>query len=445
SSSLYSTIESSRPSSLYPTIESSPPFISSSSSMYPSVDMNDLVENLFPNSSSNPLPSAPPIDSFEETLITIPGAIVHLIDKHCSVELASGDLTILRIRQGVNTITVLVCVGNVIQWPLAKDAAAVKLDDSHYFFALRVPSSDGSDSGDEDFNDGSEILLNYGLTIASKGQEGLLKEFDAILEKYSSFSVQQVLEKSEALDGSVAKGVSPAEMEAGSKKEMMEEQSVAYWTTLAPNVEEYGSGMARGIAAGSGQLIKGIVWCGDVTVERLKWGDDILKRRMGKSSKSVEVSNETLERIKRVKRVTMMSEKVAIGVLSGVVKVTGFFTSSIANSKVGKKFLDLLPGEVVLASLDGFGKVCDAVEIAGKNVISTSSVVTTGLVSQRYGNQAAELTNEGLNATGHALGTAWAVFKISKAINPKSAIKPTHLAKSAIKAAAADIRSKQSR
>lgn len=50
-----------------------------------------------------------------------------------------------------------------------------------------------------------------------------------------------------------------------------------------------------------------------------------------------------------------MSEKVANGVLSGVVKVSGYFTSSVANSKVGKKFFGMLPGEIVLASLDGFG------------------------------------------------------------------------------------------
>lgn len=36
-------------------------------------------------------------------------------------------------------------------------------------------------------------------------------------------------------------------------------------------------------------------------------------------------------------------------------KVSGFFTSSVAKSKVGKKFFGLLPGEIVLASLDGFG------------------------------------------------------------------------------------------
>lgn len=61
----------------------------------------------------------------------------------------------------------------------------------------------------------------------------------------------------------------------------------------------------------------------------------------------------------------------------------------------------------------------------------------------RYGEQAGEITNEGLGAAGHAIGTAWAVFKIRKALNPKSAVKPTTLAKSAVKAAAADLRAKK--
>lgn len=58
----------------------------------------------------------------------------------------------------------------------------------------------------------------------------------------------------------------------------------------------------------------------------------------------------------RVKRVTKLTEKVALGVLSGTVKVSGFFTSSVANSKLGKKLFGLLPGQIVLASLDGFSK-----------------------------------------------------------------------------------------
>lgn len=55
----------------------------------------------------------------------------------------------------------------------------------------------------------------------------------------------------------------------------------------------------------------------------------------------------------------------------------------------------------------------------------------------RYGEQAAHVTHEGLDAAGHAIGTAWAVFKIRKALNPKSAFKPTTLAK-----AAAEVKSK---
>jgi hypothetical protein len=64
--------------------------------------------------------------------------------------------------------------------------------------------------------------------------------------------------------------------------------------------------------------------------------------------------------------------------------------------------------------------------------------------SFRYGEKAAAATNEGMDAAGHAIGTAWAVFKIRQAINPKSVLKPTSLAKSTIKARAADLRSSKS-
>ncbi|XP_042491149.1 protein EARLY-RESPONSIVE TO DEHYDRATION 7, chloroplastic-like [Macadamia integrifolia] len=450
-------------SSMYPEVGSLDPSkdlkpsSSSSSSLYPSLDMRDLVENLFPDNdesvknpnSQSPSSASAPVESVEEVLIKVQGAIVHLIDKQYSVELANGELTIVRLRQGENVVAILVRIGDEIQWPLAKDEPAVKLDDSHYFFSLRFPTGDGSDSGEDEKhgNDESENLLNYGLTIASKGQESLLKELDGILEHYSAFSVQKVSGKeaqSEVLDGSVAKAIAPSELKSEKKKEEMKERSAAYWTTLAPNVEDYSGTISKGIAAGSGQVIRGILWCGDVTVDRLKWGNEILQKRMGPATDK-EISPQTLKRIKRVKKMTKMSEKVATGVLSGVVKVSGFFTSTIVNSKAGKKFFSLLPGEIVLASLDGFNKVCDAVEVAGKNVMSTSSVVTTGLVSQRYGEKAGEATNEGLDAAGHAIGTAWAVFKIRKALNPKSSLKASSLAKSAVKAKAAEVKAKNSK
>ncbi|XP_061342182.1 protein EARLY-RESPONSIVE TO DEHYDRATION 7, chloroplastic-like [Gastrolobium bilobum] len=420
-----STSASPQKSSFYPQVDftnpdANSPFSpsSSTSTMYPSIDTNNVAtENLSSEDSNMTQP-------FEHVLVTVPGVILHLIQKDSSVHLASGDLTIASIGEGDNVVAVLARIGDQIQWPLAKDVSTVKLDESHYFFTLRVPVPQ-SDAENE-FE-----VLNYGLTVTAKGQERLLKELDDVLEKYSFLSVEKV------------EGVGGWEvLKSGEKKELVEESSAAYWTTLAPNVEDYSSSFARWIASGSGQVVRGILWCGDVTVDRLKWGNDFLKKRMQPGSQS-QISSQAMERIKRVKKLTKMSENVATGVLSGVIKVSGFFTSSVVNSTAGKKFFSLLPGEIVLATMDGFNKVCDAVEVAGRNVMSTSSVVTTGLVSHKYGEQAAQVTNEGLDAAGHAIGTAWAVFKIRKALNPKSVIKPTTLAKAAAKATSSELKAKK--
>ncbi|XP_057543784.1 protein EARLY-RESPONSIVE TO DEHYDRATION 7, chloroplastic-like isoform X1 [Amaranthus tricolor] len=451
--------------SLYPNIDqynpdSSSPFISnpnpnfypnpnpqSSSSLYPSIHMEDFVQNLFPDGYHNPnsttgthsdpgTPSAPPeleSEPVQETLITVPGAVVNLIDQNYSVELAFGDFSVLRIRQGDNTVAVLACVSDEVQWPLIKEEAIVKVDDSHYFFSL------------SDSKEGDEVL-NYGLTFASKGQEGLLKELDVLFGSFGNFTVQSVSEKSRGglAEVDVSGEISPEELKSDENKRVAMERSCgAYWTTLAPNVEEYSGSAAKWIAAGSGHLIKGILWCGDITVDRLKWGHEVLKKRLDPAEKK-EIDKNTMKRIKRVKRMTKMTKQVATGVLSGVVKVSGFFTSSVANSKVGKKFFSLLPGEMVLASLDGFNRICDAVEVAGKNVMSTTSTVTTGLVTHKYGEEAGKATHEGMGAAGHAIGTAWTVFKIRKALNPKSVLKPTTLAKSSLKAAAAEYKSQKS-
>ncbi|KAB2602734.1 hypothetical protein D8674_003739 [Pyrus ussuriensis x Pyrus communis] len=386
---------------------------------YPSVDVNDLAENLFPEDDAVST-EIPVTHSSEDLLVRIPGAIVHLIEKDSSIEIARGELTVVGLRQNGNVVAVLARVGDQIQWPLAKDEPSVKLDQSHYFFTLRVPANGSPKRGEIDDSTGKRgefELLNYGLTFGSAGQEGLLRDFDQILGNYSCFSEGKV------------EGVGNWEV-LDAKGEEVGDRAAAYWTTLAPNVEDYSGKCARLIAAGSGQMIRGILWCGDVTVDRLKWGNEFLKMRMGPTSPS-EISPEAFRRVQRVKKLTKRSEKVATGILSGVVKVSGFFTSSIVNSKVGQKFFSLLPGEIILASLDGFNKVCDAVEVAGRNVMSTTSVVTTGLVSHRYGEPAGKVTNEGLDAAGHAIGAAWAVFKVRKALNPKSVIKPTKLVKAA--------------
>ena len=60
------------------------------------------------------------------------------------------------------------------------------------------------------------------------------------------------------MDGSVSTETSPEELQGSEeRKEVVEERSGAYWTTLAPNVEDYSGSFARWIAAGSGQVVRG--------------------------------------------------------------------------------------------------------------------------------------------------------------------------------------------
>lgn len=105
----------------------------------------------------------------------------------------------------------------------------------------------------------------------------------------------------EAVDGAVvARETSPEEMATEvDKREKVEGSATAYWTTLAPNVEDYSGGVAKMIAAGSGHLIWGILWCGDVTVDRLKWGHDFMKKRMGPGS-NAEIHPFVRKRIRRL-------------------------------------------------------------------------------------------------------------------------------------------------
>ncbi|TKY75054.1 Senescence/spartin-associated protein [Spatholobus suberectus] len=121
---------------------------------------------------------------------------------------------------------------------------------------------------------------------------------------------------------------------------------------------------------------------------------------------------------------------------------TGLGEDEKVNSKEGKKFSSLLPGQIILGTMDGFNKVCDAAEVAGWNVMSTS-ISCDHRTCFTYGEQAAQVTNEGLDTAGHAIGTSWAMFKLMKTLNLKSVIKPTKLAKAAAEANSAKLKPKK--
>lgn len=79
---------------------------------------------------------------FEELLVTISGAIVHLVDDQESVFLDHGNFTVSRIKQHDQGIVAVVRVGDGLQWPLMSDEQVVKLDFIHYVFSLPVIDKD---------------------------------------------------------------------------------------------------------------------------------------------------------------------------------------------------------------------------------------------------------------------------------------------------------------
>ncbi|CAJ1978879.1 unnamed protein product [Sphenostylis stenocarpa] len=115
--------------------------------------------------SSSPSASA---EATQELLLHIPGVILNRVNKVYSIKLACGDFSVIRLQQGRNV---------VVMYARGSDPEGEKKD-----------------------------VVSYGSTMASKGQEGLLKDLDTVLGSCNCFSVQWVSEKAkkrgEALKGS---------------------------------------------------------------------------------------------------------------------------------------------------------------------------------------------------------------------------------------------------
>ncbi|KAM7256093.1 hypothetical protein ACFE04_011834 [Oxalis oulophora] len=352
-----------------------------------------------------------------QTLLKIPNSTLHLIQNHNkTIKLANGYFSILT-NNNSTTPHLFAQLGDEFQWPLTNDEPAVKLNDSYYLFTIRVPKEEGEAE-----------FLKLGLSI----EEGFGQELDFLLDSYGCLVVQE--------------SNTYNHLWVMDKIKEVEDNFESNAISLEANVEDYCGSIARFIEAGSGKVVGWILWCGVVIVGALRWGYEFTSERIG-VGRNLDVGANTFKGIRWVKRSTKMLQTVAAEGLSVVGKVTGFFSSSIVNVTGGNILFRFLPGEIILASLNGFklqaktvtkrsnpddmlfssslffDKVYDTVEIAGKNVMLTTSVVTTGLISQRYGEQAGKAINELLDAVGYAIATAWSILKTTKAFNPSSAFK----------------------
>jgi spartin len=75
------------------------PAATASSLLYPTVDPDELTENLFPEAKEDE-DAASPLPATEETLVAVPGVQLHLVDPDRSVNLGAGTLSVVRLLQG---------------------------------------------------------------------------------------------------------------------------------------------------------------------------------------------------------------------------------------------------------------------------------------------------------------------------------------------------------
>ncbi|XP_026447629.1 senescence/dehydration-associated protein At4g35985, chloroplastic-like [Papaver somniferum] len=344
----------------------------------------------------------------EELLLQIPGCTVNLVQEGETVEIAQGCFNLVKLSNENVPLAILVKVGDELQWPLTKDEPVVKLDELDYLFSL--PMKDKS-------------LLSYGVTF-SQQNGSTLSNLDSFLKEHSCFS---------GFSSSTTKNTSDVRP--------------LNWEEFAPRIEDYNGVLAKAIATGTGEIIKGIFKLSNAYTKQVQKGGAMIiteaaeekKGNLGLENNSNKKSTNGTKKksglnkgLKRVRTVSKMTEKLSKTVLNTVGYATGSVMGPIVRSQAGKQFLAMVPGEVLLVSLDAVNRIFDAAEVAEKQALSATSKAATTAVSNRYGENAGEATEHVFATAGHAAGTAWNIFKIRKAINPVSSV-TSGIAKSAIK------------
>ncbi|CAN8324566.1 unnamed protein product [Cochlearia groenlandica] len=330
----------------------------------------------------------------EEVLLKIHGCKAHLITKSEAIDLADGDFELIQVSDNNLPLAMVVKIGNndSLQWPVIKDEPVVKLGSRDYLFTLPV-------------NDGDP--LSYGVTFFSRDENDVvfvnsLELLDDFLRENSCFSTSSSSSSSCGID----------------------------WEEYAPRIEDYNNVVAKAIAGGTGHIIRGMFKCSNAYTNQVhKGGETMITKANKKKSDASSQRNTTPNKnqinknLQRVRRLSRATEKLSKTMLNGVGVVSGSVMGPVVKSKPGKAFFSMVPGEVLLASLDALNKLLDAAEAAERQTLSATSKAATRMVSERMGESAGEATRDVLGTVGHAAGTAWNVLKIRNAFCPSSSLK----------------------
>ncbi|KFK22625.1 hypothetical protein AALP_AAs50448U000300 [Arabis alpina] len=329
----------------------------------------------------------------EEVLLQIQGCRATLINGSEAVELAVGDFELVQVSDNGVALAMVVRIGNDLQWPVIKDEPVVKLDSRDYLFTLPVQDGEPLSYGVTFTGDQNDVVLINSLELV-----------DDFLRENSCFSSSSASSSSRGN----ANGID--------------------WKDFAPKIEDYNNIVAKAISGGTGQIIRGMFKCSNAYTNQVNKGGEIMitkaEKKSGSSSQrnATKNKNQINKNLQRVRKLSRATEKLSKTMLNGVGVVSGSVMGPVLKSKPGKAFFSMVPGEVLLASLDALNKLLDAAEAAERQTLSATSKATTRIVSEKLGESAGEATRDVLGTMGHAAGTAWNVFQVRKAFTPSSSL-----------------------
>ncbi|KAL8129667.1 hypothetical protein V2J09_018822 [Rumex salicifolius] len=312
-----------------------------------------------------------------QVLMQIPGGCtVHLMDEGEAVRIAGpSDLTMLRVVDNQLSLATIVKVGKDLQWPLTKDEPVVKLDDRHYLFT--IPVKGGGDP------------LSFGVGFSKQITKAQLESLDSFLRLHACFSC-----------------ASSHNGDAG----------INDWKEFAPRIEDYNGVLARAIAGGTAK---------DDKMQRGGYGYGITKTSKSSQNKGViaglrgpKKTPQLDMNLRRVRKLSEATENMSKTMLDGLGLASASLWGPLVQSRAGQAFFSMMPGEVLLASLDAIDRILNAAEAAEKQSMKVTSGAAVRAMEDRFGEGAGEATGEVLATAGHVAGTAWNVYKIRKAFTP---------------------------
>lgn len=317
----------------------------------------------------------------QRELIHIRGAQLYLIDGEESVLMQSGEFSLKLLKQTHSPLAVVVANVGEVQWPVGKDAPALKVFHWRYTFAL--PG------------------LVYGVVLPDSTSGVTIQQFETILAEYSTFETHH----------EIAKSV---------QSQLATRDNAGYWTAVAPEVETLSSRVARQIDSTSTIVANSIVIGSDWAALGIKHSASLLKRKGPDSPPegSSGVSPRMMKRMQQARRMSAVAKLMSRTLLKGAISADGHVSKGLGldvNAAASGPIYtpqDDSARNVAVASVDAFGKVVEAVETAGKSLYDVTQKLGTEVVQERFGPQAGQVLQDSMGVVGNVINTAWTLNKM---------------------------------